>query len=160
MLVSGELDGTLLYLTKRNLVDRSAVDISKVETVRPLFEDKAAEMRRFYAKTGIYPINHTVVIRRSLYEKHPWLALNLYQAFVDAKREADCDTADGLRAFLDTGLIDATAARTALEQDPKAYGMETSRPVVECIAQYLHEQGFTARRVGIEEVFANSMLDL
>ncbi|MFM0125914.1 hypothetical protein P0D73_45045 [Paraburkholderia sp. RL18-101-BIB-B] len=159
MLVSGELDGTLLYLTSRNLVDRSTIDISKVEKVKPLFADKLAETRRFYAKTGIYPINHTVVIRRALYEQHPWLALNLYHAFVDAKNEAERDTLEGMRAFLDTGLVDASVQQT-LVQDPKAYGMKASRPVVERVAQYLHEQGLTAHRVNVDEVFAKSTVDL
>src|SRR5260221_2671126 len=87
MLVSGELDATLLYLTHRNLVDRSRIDLSVDKRVRALFPDRAAEGRRYYAKTGIYPINHTVVIRRPLVEKHPWIALNLYSAFAAARAE-------------------------------------------------------------------------
>jgi 4,5-dihydroxyphthalate decarboxylase len=75
MLLRGELDGAIHYLPEKNLVDRSTVDVSSV--TRPLFPDPAAEGRRYYAKTGLFPINHTVVIRRSLLEQHPWIALNL-----------------------------------------------------------------------------------
>ena len=85
MLVRGELDGALHYLPERNLVDRSRVDVSGV--TRYLFPDPAAEGRRYFAKTGLFPINHTVVVRRSLLESHPWIALNLYSAFVAAKEE-------------------------------------------------------------------------
>src|SRR5260370_16564484 len=85
MLLAGELDATLLYLTDRNLVDRSRIDLSADKRVRPLFPDRAAEGRRYYAKTGIYPINHAVVVRRSLVEQHPWIALNLYSAFAPAR---------------------------------------------------------------------------
>ena len=85
MLIRGELDGSLHYLVDNNLVDRSTVDVSGV--TRYLFPDPAAEGRRFYAKTGLFPINHTVVVRRSLLESRPWIALNLYSAFVAAKEE-------------------------------------------------------------------------
>ena len=62
MLLRGELDGALHYLVEKNLVDRSTVDVSGV--THYLFPDPAAEGRRFYAKTGLFPINHTVVVRR------------------------------------------------------------------------------------------------
>lgn len=159
MLVNGELDATLLYITNRNLVDRSTIDMDSVEVVKPLFQDKQAETRRYFANTGIYPINHAVVIRRDLYEKHPWLALNLYHAFVAAKKEVERDSAENLQAYFDTGLIDS-AGRQGLQGDPKAYGMKASRKVIETIAQYVHEQGLTERLVRVEELFATSTLDI
>lgn len=159
MLVSGELDATLLYLNNRNLVDRSTLDLSAHEVIQPLFPDKSAETRRYYAKTGIYPINHAVVIKRSLHERHPWLALNLFHAFVAAKKEVERDTAETLQSYFDTGLIDP-AGRQGLQADPKGYGMKASRKVIETIAQYLHEQGLTERRIAVEEVFAPSTLEI
>ena len=77
----------------------------------------------------------------------------------EQKQQAERDTAEGLRAFIDTGLFDPYAQQ-ALKQDPKAYGMKASRPVVERVAQYLHEQGLTEQLVDIDEVFARSTLDL
>lgn len=159
MLVSGELDATLLYINNRNLVDRSTIDLSAHELIKPLFRDPQAEMHRFYAKTGLYPINHTVVIRRSLLEQHPWLALNVYHAFVGAKQEVERETALTLQAYFDTGLIDP-ANRQVLKSDPKAYGMKASRKVVEMISQFVHEQGLTERRVAVDEVFAPSTLEI
>lgn len=159
MLVNGELDATLLYLSNRNLVDRSTIDLATVDVVQPLFRDKQAETRRYFAKTGIYPINHTVVIKRELYERHPWLALNLYHAFMAAKKEVENETADTLQAYFDTGLIDP-AGQQGLQSDPKAYGMKASRKVIETISQYVHEQGLTERRVGVEELFAPSTLEI
>src|SRR5215510_5031816 len=87
MLVAGELDATLLYLARGNLIDRSRIDLSADKRVRPLFPDRTLEGRRYFAKTGIYPINHTVVVRRTLVEQHPWIALNLYSAFAAARTE-------------------------------------------------------------------------
>lgn len=159
MLVSGKLDATLLYLTDPNLVDRSRIDLDQVPEVRPLFKDPEAENHRYYAKTGIYPINHTLVVKRSILEKHPWIALNLFSAFVEAKTESERRLEESLRPYLETGLIDRSA-RDALGKDPKAYGLKATRTVLETVAQYVHEQGLTDRQVGIEEIFAPSTLNL
>ena len=159
MLSNGELDATRLYLNSRNLVDRSTIDLDAVETVKPLFRDKEAETRRYYAKTGIYPINHTVVIRRELHERHPWIALNLYHAFMAAKHEVERESVAHLRSYVETGLVD-TQVEHGLRADPKAYGIKASRPVIETISSYVFEQGLTERRVEVEELFAASTLDV
>jgi 4,5-dihydroxyphthalate decarboxylase len=159
MLVRGELDATLLYLTDKNLVDRSRTDLATVPDIAPLFPDADAEGARYYKKTGIYQINHTVVVRRSLVERYPWIALNLYSAFVSAKDEVARYGQSMLQAFFETGLV-AGNVRRVLANDPMAYGFKASRPVVETIAQYVHEQGLSERRVKPDEIFAPSTLDL
>ena len=159
MLLRGELAATLLYLTNRNLIDRSRIDLANDARVRPLFADRAAEGRRYYAKTGLYPINHTVVVRRALLERHPWIALNLYHAFAAARTEVIRRGQALLKPYDDLGLLN-DEARRALKSDPMAYGVQASRRVLETITQYVHEQGLTARRVGLEELFASSTLDL
>jgi 4,5-dihydroxyphthalate decarboxylase len=159
MLVKGELDATLLYLTNTNLVDRSTIDIEREPSVRPLFADGAAEGRRYYAKTGIYPINHTVVMRRELYEKHPWIALNLYSAFARAKDKSLKDARKALQPWREVGALGPDAEK-GFGADPLAYGVKAPRATLEMIAQFLQEQGLTDRRVAIDEVFAKSTLDV
>ena len=101
MMVRGELDATLLYLTHANLVDRSRIDLANDNRFKPLF-DRAAEAKRYFAKTGIYQINHGMVIRRSIFERHPWAALNIYNAFAKARgdviRARDTVVAPAFRA--------------------------------------------------------------
>jgi 4,5-dihydroxyphthalate decarboxylase len=159
MLASGQLDATLLYLTDRNLVDRSRIDLSADKRVRALFPDRAAEGRRYYAKTGIYPINHTVVIRRTLLEQHPWIALNLYAAFAEARARVLRAGSTALASHFETGAV-GEDVRKALATDPMAYGVKATRKVLETIAEYVHAQGLTDRRVMIEELFAPVALDL
>src|ERR1700731_995518 len=142
MLVNGELDATLLYLTHRNLVDRSRIDLSVDKRVRALFPDRAAAGRRYYAKTGIYPINHTVVVRRTLVEKNPWIALNLYSAFAAARAEVLRAGSTALASHFETGVI-GEDVRKALITDPMAYGVTATRKVLETIADYVHTQGLT-----------------
>jgi 4,5-dihydroxyphthalate decarboxylase len=159
MLEKGELDAALLYLRENNLVDRSSVDVSQLPTVRTLFPDPEAEKRRYFAKTGIYPINHCVVIRRSLHEKHPWIALNLYTAFKAAKEEGYAAARTVLHPQLESGIFD-DKARQAINADPLAYGIRGPRAVLEMIPQMVHEQGLAPRRVALEELFAPSTMDL
>ena len=158
MLVNGQLDATLLYLAHKNLVDRSRIDLSADPRVRPLF-DNEKEGWRYFAATGIYPINHTVVVRRALLEQHPWLALNLYSAFAAARAEVLRAGHEMLRPYYVTGRIEPET-KQELANDPMAYGIKASRKVLETIAQYVHEQGLTARRVKIEELFAPNTMDL
>jgi 4,5-dihydroxyphthalate decarboxylase len=158
MMVRGELDATLLYLTNPNLVDRSRIDLSKDDRFRPLF-DRKAEGPRYYAKTGIYQINHGMVIRRSLHERYPFAAINIYNAFARARAEVIRARDTALHRHYEPGLI-GDDVRRALATDPMAYGVKTNRKVLETITQYVHEQGLTARRIGLEELFAPSTLDL
>jgi 4,5-dihydroxyphthalate decarboxylase len=159
MLAGGELDATLLYLTDKNLVDRSRLDLIGQGIIRPLFADPEQEKRRYFAKTGVMPINHAIVMRRSLLEMHPWVALNVYTAFLSAKAEVANIAETFLKPYLETGVMSEQMG-AALKLDPMGYGMKAARPVLETIAQYVHEQGLTARKVQLEEVFAPNTMDI
>jgi 4,5-dihydroxyphthalate decarboxylase len=158
MMVRGELDATLLYLTHNNLVDRSRIDLYNDNRFKRLF-DRAAEAKRYFAKTGIYQINHGMVIRRSIFERHPWAALNIYNAFAEARGAVLRARDTSLLRHFEPGLI-GDDVRRALATDPMAYGVTGNRKVLETITQYVHEQGLTARRVALEEMFAPSTMDL
>lgn len=172
MLIKGELDATLIYLTDKNLVDRSRIDLIGSGKVRRLFPDQHAEGRRFFAKTGLYPINHCVVVRRKLLEQHPWIALNLYKAFVAAKELGVAQMMASLEPYFATGAVGAgiTAAagsdalgygsKAVLEADPLGYGFKASRNVLETIVKYVHEQGLTKEPVKLADAFWPSTLDL
>jgi len=95
-----------------------------------------------------------------LLERHPWIALNLYSAFVAAKEEIARCGESYLQWYLETGLLDEDAKRTLAQHDPLAYGFKAARPVLETIAQYVHEQGLSARKVELKEIFAPSTLDV
>jgi len=71
MMLSSELDAALHYVLDNNLVDYSTVDLASHPDIKPLFPDPIAEGARYYAKTGIYPINHCMAMKRSVADKHP-----------------------------------------------------------------------------------------
>lgn len=159
MLVSGELDATLLYLQDDNLVDRSRVKLEDCPDVRYLFPDPDAEGRRYFAKTGLFPVNHGLVVRRSLAERHPWIVLNIYNAFRRAKERWLAGVRAAVETHLALGLLPAETEK-ALACDPFPYGVARNRRLLETLAAYSYEQGLTPRRVAIEEMFAPSTLDL
>jgi 4,5-dihydroxyphthalate decarboxylase len=159
MLLEGELDATILYIVDNNLVDRSKARLEDSPKMRLLFPNQVAEGHRYFQKTGIYPINHAMVVRRSIVEKHPWVVLNIYNAFTRAKEMYLKELRDLAGGHLETGLL-PVEARKAIAQDPYPYGVKANRMVLETIAQYSHEQGLTPRNIKLEEVFAEPTLDL
>jgi 4,5-dihydroxyphthalate decarboxylase len=159
MLMDGRLDATLLYLTDNNLVDRSRITLEGNSNFRLLFPDPSAEGRRYYAKTGIFPINHGMVVRRSIYEQHPWVVLNIFNAFRRAKDDVAARMRELASTHVDLGLLPADA-RKALATDAYPYGVKSNRLVLDTVTEYSHEQGLTPRKVPLDEVFAPSTLDL
>jgi 4,5-dihydroxyphthalate decarboxylase len=159
MLVEGKLDAALHYIVDNNLVDRSNIRLEDRSEGRFLFPDRAAEGRRYFAKTGIFPINHAMIIRRTIVERHPWAVLNVFNAFRAAKDQWLAQVLDAAQTHLQLGLL-PPEAETALRKDPYPYGVVANRSVLETIAQYSHEQGLTPRTLSLGEVFPPNTLSL
>lgn len=158
MMLSGELDAVIHYLRHKNLVDRSTADLHNHPDVRSLFPDPNAEGVRYYRKTGIYPINHGMVVRREIAERHPWVVLNLLKAFEQANELTNKQRLDHVDYHVSTGLISADAAR-ALHESVVRHGIKANRKVLETAAQYSFEQGLTPRLMRLDEVMAGSTLE-
>jgi 4,5-dihydroxyphthalate decarboxylase len=103
---------------------------------------------------------HTVVIRRDVYERDPWVALSLYQAFCKAKEYS-------YQLITETGSPKASFAwlqpmieeeQAIIGRDWYPYGIEPNRPTIEALLQYTYEHGLTDRRVKLEELFAPSTM--
>lgn len=158
MMMAGELDATLLFLRHPNLIDRSTIDLEAHPNFGPLFADREAEGLRYYRKTGIYPINHGMVIKREITEKHPWVVLNLLKAFNQAAELADRQRLEHVEYHRASGLISAEAF-TALTEPLVKHGIKANRKTLETAAQYSFEQGLTPRLMTLDEVFAKNTQD-
>lgn len=158
MLLAKELDATLLYLPSPNLVDRSTADFSNHPDIVPMFADAAAEGNRYYTKTGLFPINHGMIIRRSILERHPWAALNIVNAFQQASEAVDADRLAHVDYHVQTGLVPKDVA-AALARPLVPHGIRANRKVLETAAQYSVEQGLTPRSMRLDELFAASTMD-
>jgi 4,5-dihydroxyphthalate decarboxylase len=112
--------------------------------------------RELYQRERIFPIMHLVAIRRALYEQHPWIAANLYAAFVEAKRiaRARLRYAGSLAAMLPWLQDEIEEIDEVFPGgDPFAYGVEPNRPTLKALVQYMVEQYFISRATPIEELF-------
>ena len=121
-----------------------------------LFPNYIELEKDYYKRTRIYPIMHTVVIKRSIYDRDPWVALSLYKAFC-ASKDRCC------RMLLETGSPKASFAwlQPMIEEEQRvfgrdwySYGVEANRPTLEALVQYTHEHGLTERRMTVDELFA------
>ena len=129
--------------------------------VRRLWPDAATAEAAYFAETGIFPIMHTLVVRRELQERHPWLARSLYKAFVAARDlayERLGETA-ALSYMLPFLPLDYDRTVEVMGRDFWPYGLEPNRHVLETFLRYHHEQGLSSRLVQPEELFAPETLE-
>jgi 4,5-dihydroxyphthalate decarboxylase len=160
MLLAGELDATLLYIRGggADLVDRSTSDLATHPAIAPLFPDVVAEGVRYFRKTGIFPINHGMVIRRELAERHPWAALNIYKAFEEAAAIAERERFAQAEYHVLTGALPAEA-EVALRRPVMRHGIAGNKLTLETAARYSHEQGLTPRLMRLDEIFAPNVME-
>jgi 4,5-dihydroxyphthalate decarboxylase len=148
MLESGEIDAAITARAPDAFLKGDG-------KVMRLFPDYRAEEERFFKKTGIFPIMHVITLRRAAFEQHPWIAMNLYKAFEEAKRRCLrrlCDfTMPGTALPWIAAIADEIVR--AQGEDPYPYGIEASRTTLAAFCRYCDEQGVTARRMKPEDLF-------
>jgi 4,5-dihydroxyphthalate decarboxylase len=129
--------------------------------LRRLFPDAAAAEQRYFAATGIFPIMHTLVIRRDVYEQNRWLARELVKACDAAKATAlsGLEETNTLKYSLPWLWAEAERTRLAMGADWWPYGIEPNRVTLEAFLRYHHEQGLSPRQYKPEEIFAPETLD-
>lgn len=149
MLETGELDALFTPGRPRALLDGSG-------RVRRLFPNYVEVEQEYYRRTGIFPIMHLVVIRRDLYRQHPWLAISLLTAFIEAQRL-------GWKRLQDTGTLAVMLPwlPAALEEILASmgpafwpYGFAENNLILNKMCDYHLEQGLSNRRLTPEEMFA------
>ena len=126
--------------------------------IRPLIPGaKDAGLQRL-REGGLYPINHTVVVKDDLLAANPGLTADIFDAFVRAKRVY----IDRLEA----GIAEPTPADQTFKKvmevtgDPLPYGIAPNRRELEAVIQYSVEQGILDRAVPVEELFPPGSSDL
>jgi len=129
--------------------------------VSRLFPDYRRVERAYYDKTGIFPIMHTLALKEELVKQHPWLPRTLYTAFMEAKRLAyeRVHFTAALLTSLPWQVAEAEETRALMGDDPFPYGIARNRQTIETLVGYSFRQGLAPRRLTIEEMFAESLLD-
>jgi 4,5-dihydroxyphthalate decarboxylase len=129
----------------------------KSADVRPLIPNAREAGYAYYRKTGIYPVNHGIVVKNSVLQERPEVAVELFKAFFAAKeiyrgrlaKRQDLDKSD------ETAL-----ALAEVVGDPFPFGVAANRTALEAITSFAVEQHLVPRRYATEELFAPNTLAL
>jgi 4,5-dihydroxyphthalate decarboxylase len=154
MIAAGEIDALVTARAP------STFD-TQPDKVQRLFPNYVEQEKAYYRRTKIFPIMHTVVIRRDVYRKDPWVAQSLYKAFVAAKAKAlelYHQTA-AMPAMLPWFVAHVEDTRREMGDDWWPYGLAPNRHVLDTFLRYHHEQGLSKRRIAPEELFAKETLE-
>jgi 4,5-dihydroxyphthalate decarboxylase len=129
--------------------------------VRRLFPDFVAVEREYFRETGIFPIMHTVAIRREVYEANRWIAQSLAKAFTESQRLTyeDLRESAALKAMLPWLTAHVEQAIADMGDDYWPYGFERNRSTLDTFLRYHHEQGLSGRRLRADEIFAPETLE-
>jgi 4,5-dihydroxyphthalate decarboxylase len=154
MLADGEIDA--IYAPRAPSTLRT-----RPNDVRRLFPDYVPVERAYYQKTKIFPIMHTVVIRREIYEKDRWIATSLYKAFAEAQRRTydDLDEIAAMKVMLPWTVAHVEDAKRELGDDWWPYGFAPNRHVLDTFLRYHHDQGLSKRRLQPEDLFAPETME-
>ncbi|MBI3515634.1 MAG: 4,5-dihydroxyphthalate decarboxylase [Proteobacteria bacterium] len=151
MLLAGELDAILTAHPP------ASFERGDPKIVR-LFEDYRAVEEAYWRDTGIFPIMHVVAIRSDVLAPHPWIAVNLFNAFEEAKRRSVARALEVTATrFPVPWIYDLAAKAQAQFGELFPYGVEPNRPTLEAFLQYAFEQGVCHRRLAVDELFADAL---
>jgi 4,5-dihydroxyphthalate decarboxylase len=138
----------------------AAIGVGRVDSpdVKPLIPNASAAEAAWYTKTGIYPINHTIVVKDALLQADPTLAPRLFNAFVQAKAAF----LERLRAGAELSGEDQALAqrRSLVGDDPLPHGLARNRKALEAVIAFAHAQKILPRKVSLEEVFPKNTWEL
>jgi 4,5-dihydroxyphthalate decarboxylase len=111
--------------------------------IRPLIPSARDAAVAYYRRTGIYQINHVIVVRDSLLAEHRWLAEALYSAFTAAKQQW-LRTSPDLSSIRELDLPGG---------DPLPYGLSNNRASIGALLQFATEQKILPRAYTVQEIF-------
>jgi 4,5-dihydroxyphthalate decarboxylase len=123
--------------------------------IQRLFPDYRAREQDYYRRTRIFPIMHLVVLRRDVYERNPFVATSLYNAFCEAKTLAAKKMRElgTLRYMLPWMAAEIDEIDEVFGGDPWPYGIDANRPTLDALVQYLADQALIETPVPVDQLF-------
>jgi 4,5-dihydroxyphthalate decarboxylase len=154
MLEAGELDAMFTPRAPSSFTSGSG-------KVRRLFANYANAEREYYQRTKIFPIMHVIAIRRSVYEKYPWVAQSLYKGFIAAQRIAyqDLHETAALKYMLPWLVEEVEETEKILGKDFWQYGFQPNVNNLTTFLRYSYEQGLAKRLLTPKDLFAPETLE-
>jgi len=152
-------DRTLVDLLEKG--DLDAVISARDPGGERLFQKYEEVEEAYYRKTRIFPIMHVLALKREVYERDRWVAMNLFKAFEEAKERSVARVSEFGLSHLPVPWVPGHVRRwrELAGEDFWPYGIEPNRPTLEAFLQYGFEQGVATRRLKVEELFAPETLE-
>lgn len=152
MLLDGKLD---VYIAPRT---KDGTKPLEERQLRPLLPDAEAVERQYYLDTGIYPINHCMVIHRDVYDAVPGVARAIFDAYCHSKQIALKRKVGS--TFVPWGAQFWAETMSVFGGDPFPFGLnESNHKNVGTLVGYLHEQGLIADLPEVDDLFQPETLD-
>ncbi len=156
MLLAGEIDA-IMSARPPGALDHGVVR---------LMPDYQAAEEQYFRDTQIYPIMHALVIKTAVLDQHPWVAMNVYKAFVQAKAQSMARLADITASHAPMAWLADYASRMQqiFGDDYFPYGIgpqpggQINRSTLDAFCRYGAEQGVCQRRLTVDELFAANVL--
>jgi 4,5-dihydroxyphthalate decarboxylase len=125
-------------------------------SVARLWADSQAAEEAYFEATQIFPIMHTVALRRDVYERAPWVARSLLKAFAEARDRAYEQLRETAALSYMVPWLPQQNDRAVelMGEDFWPYGFDANRTVLETFLDYHHEQGLSPRPLQPEDLFA------
>lgn len=155
LLLEGQVDAIFHPAEPRAYVERHP-------KVKRLFTDCRQVERAYFEKTGIFPIMHSVAIRRDLVEAQPWLSKAVFHAYCQAK-QLDYEESRKIRwAYSSLPWYGQEFNETVeiMGRNFYSYGVEQNRKALGAVCRYVYQQGLAKRELNVEELFVESTLNL
>lgn len=155
MLDRREIDA-LIGAREPNSFRRSSPNVTR------LFKNYRQVEVEYFQRTRIFPIMHLIVLKREIYEDHPWLAYSLYKAFVESKDlcSKGMSQQSALRYMLPWMIRELEETIRIMGEDDLPYGFESNREVLETFIAYSREQLLTESTFKAAEMFAPDTIDV
>ncbi len=152
MLVDGDVDAVMTAHPPQCFKDGDA-------NIGRLFEDYRPVEEAYWKETGIFPIMHVIAIRQAVLDQFPWVAMNLFKAFEEAKRRSIVRAGEitASRFPIPWCFHDAKKAEAYFDGDYWPYGIDDNRVTLEAFLGFAHEQGVCRRLLKPEELFAEQV---
>ena len=150
MLLAGELDAVLSARPPRAFGEGR---------LARLYPDYREVEEGWFRKTGVFPIMHVVVLRRDVFERDRWVAMNLVKAFEEAKRRSLARLGDITASHAPLAWLGDYVARlrAVFGDDPFPYGIEPNRATLDTFLRYAFEQGVCHRPLDAEAIFPDEV---
>ena len=154
MLVTGEIDA--LYTARMPSTFHTGGG-----KVKRLFENFVPVEQEYYTRTGIFPIMHTLVIRREIYEQNRWVAQSLYKAFAEAQQETYKDLYEtaALKTMLPFLTAHVEETQRVMGKDFWPYGFKENEKTLNTFLRYHFEQGLSKKLLTPKDLFAPETLE-